>query len=204
MISRTRAGSGPAASLFVVALGFLSACGEVAGGRGGAVTIDWDVSRSHTVEDVDWPRPDLSAVELQPVRSVRIRFPGSKIFQAGEEVHDVTLTRELVGADGMSDQVANIQVDFHPLVTDQAYRLATRLAEEWRLPTDPLDAWHQARVDGREAGQEDLTSTARTVDPKQFLEPDGPQPFLQIRYSFNEELPSIVSLQFSWPAAAKL
>jgi hypothetical protein len=202
MTSRTRAASGPGASLLAAAL-LLSACGGRAGGQGNPVTIDWDLSGSHTVDDVDWPRPDLSAVQLTPVESVRIRFPGSKIFQAGEEVHDVTVGRELVSEDGMSDQVANIQVDFHPLATDEAYLLATRLAREWRLPRDPLDDWHQARVDGRESGQEDLTSTTHTVDPKQFLEPQGPQPFLQIRYSFNDQRPSIVSLQFSWPAAAK-
>jgi hypothetical protein len=55
--------------------------------------IDWDLSTSHTTDDVDWPKPDLSAVEISPVESVRIRLPAGRRFAGGRElVHDVRWT----------------------------------------------------------------------------------------------------------------
>jgi hypothetical protein len=56
--------------------------------------IEWDLSISHTTADVDWPKPDLTAVEISPVESVEIRLPAGRRFSGdGELVHDVTLDR---------------------------------------------------------------------------------------------------------------
>ena len=37
------------------------------------------------------------------------------------------------------------------------------------------------------------------TDPQNRLGPDGPVPTVEIRYSFDDERPSLVSLKFYWP-----
>ena len=46
----------------------LSACGgsNSDAEAGDEAVIDWNLSQSHTVDDVDWPKPDQSAVEISP------------------------------------------------------------------------------------------------------------------------------------------
>ena len=176
------------AALLLAAL-TLGACGTQAEE---ASVIDWDLSRSHTVEDVGWPT-ETSAASIEPVDSVRIRLPGGRVVQAGDEVHDVTMDRS-------GDLVSSIKVDFDPLGTEDAYRVAMSLVEEWGLPREPIEEWHDARAAGRASGSEDLTSTAlSTAESGARTGPGGPVPSLQLRYSFVDERPTIVSLQFFWP-----
>ena len=155
--------------------------------------IDWNLAESHTMEDVDWPRPDLDTVELAPVDSVRVRLPGGKAFTSnGDVVHDVTLERD-------ERQVITVQIDSHARTTEDAYDLAVRWSEEWNLPRKPLDAWYEKRLDGRKQGREDIGSTAFSTRHDMTVGPGGPIPSVQIRFSFDEEKPSLVSLQFEWP-----
>lgn len=153
--------------------------------------IDWDLSRSHTMADVRWPRPDLELTEISPVESVRIRLPGGKVFSAGEEIHDVTLERE-------GETVTYVQIDSDPRSTEDVYRLAVDWAEKWDLPREPLERWHRERLAGRASGTENVRSTVMTTQPGSRPVGDVPVATLEIRYSFNDELPSLVSLQFYW------
>lgn len=179
----------PLAAALLLAL-VLAGCGD---GTGEPVKIDWDLSRSHTVGDVEFVEPELTANEIKPIESVRIRLPEGKVFTAdGEVVHDVSLDRE-------GEQLVNLQIDSEPLETDQAYELALGWAREFDLPPEPIEKWHEKRVEAREAGAEDVTSTTLTTPkPGVTIGPGGPEPYLQIRYSFNDEIPSIASLQFFW------
>jgi hypothetical protein len=166
-------------------------------GEGGtAEVIDWDLSRTHTTRDVDWPRPDIDAVEIRPVDSVRIELPGGQAFSDdGTIVHDVSLTRD-------GEHVTKVQIDSLPRTTEDAYELAIRWGREWGVPTDAIERWHHERVAGRERGEENLRSTAEAIPDRGVTvgEPDGPEPTVQIRYSFDDdERPSLVSLQFYWP-----
>ena len=155
------------------------------GGGGDAAVIDWDLTRSHTTADVDWPKPELDSTVIEPVESVRIRFPGGKTFASdGDVVHDVTLARESAQA----EQVDYIQIDSHPRTSEDAYRLAVRWAEEWGLPREPLDDWSK----GGQAGGALTTATRAEAGP------GGVIPAVEIRNSFEDERPSLVSLQFSW------
>jgi hypothetical protein len=174
------------AALLALTLG-LAACGGgdgsgSAGGGGQVRKIDWDLSRSHTVKDVDFEPPDVTATELKPVESVRITLPGGKVFSAnGGVVHDVSLERD-------GERLTTVQIDSQPQSADDAYKLAVEWAKAWGVPTKALDAWHAAG------------------DPKQkaeaFPKAGGrpPLPTVQIRYSFQDQRPSLASLQFSWPA----
>ena len=70
------------ALLVCVVLGLLLAgCSTYHADDGGDPTrIDWDLSRSHTMDDVHWPRsePVIDKADLRPVRSLRIRFPDGR------------------------------------------------------------------------------------------------------------------------------
>jgi hypothetical protein len=158
----------------------------VAAGCGGddspsneGMSIDWNLSASHTIEDVEWPRDDLSAVVLHPVERVSIRLPEGRRFTGdGDLVHDVSLER-----DGRT--VQTVQIDSHPRPDEDAYTLAARWAEEWGLPRKPLAAWREGR-----------DSTVQTsVTQSGRIEPEGPIATVQIRPA---EDGGRVSLQFYW------
>jgi hypothetical protein len=160
-----------------------TACGNDENSSGGDQMIDWDLSSSHTIEDVDWPRNDLSAVVVDPVESVLIRLPAGRRFSAdGKVVHDVSLERR-------GRTVQTVQIDSHPRSNDEARRLAFRWAKEWGLPTEPLADW----------GDDGASATVQTsVTEQGRIGPDGPVPTVQIRPA---EDGGRVSLQFFWPEA---
>jgi hypothetical protein len=162
----------------------LTGCGGSESASGDEAVIDWDLSTSHTVDDVDWPKPELSAVEISPVEEVRIELPEGKSFAAGGDVvHDITLDRR-------ERIVRNVQIDSHPRSAEDAHELAVRWAEEWGLPREPLDRWR----DG-DAKTPAITSARRG----ERIGDEGPLPAVEIRNSFEDDRPALVSLQFYWP-----
>ena len=163
----------------------LTGCGGSEPASGDDAMIDWDLSRSHTVEDVDWPKPDLSAVEISPVGEVRIELPEGRAFAAGRDVvHDITLDRR-------DHVVRNLQIDSNPRSASDAHELAVRWAEDWGLSREPLDRWR----DG-----ETKTPVITSARVEERIGDSGPVPALEIRNSFVDERPALVSLQFYWPA----
>jgi hypothetical protein len=146
--------------------------------------IDWDLSRSHGVEDVDWPKQELSAVEISPVGPVRIQLPGGRSFVADDDVvRDVTLDRR-------DRVVRGVQIDSEPRSAADAHELAVRWAEEWGLSREPLDRW-------RDGGTK--TPVITSARREERIGESGPVPSVEIRKSFRDELPALVSLQFYWP-----
>ena len=163
----------------------LSACGgsNSDAEAGDEAVIDWNLSQSHTVDDVDWPKPDQSAVEISPVEEVRIELPEGRSFDSdGEVVHDVTLDRR-------ERIVRNVQIDSHPRSAEDAHALAVRWAEEWGLSREPLDRW---RDNGKTPAITSAPGGKRIGDA-------GPVPTVEIRNSFEDESPALVSLSFYWP-----
>jgi hypothetical protein len=162
----------------------LAGCDGSEPASGDGTMIDWDLSRSHTVDDVEWPKPDLSAVEISPVGLVRIRLPEGRSFASdGGVVHDLTLDRR-------DRIVRGVQIDSHPRSAEDAHELAVRWAGEWGLSREPLDRWR----DG-ETKTPVITSTRR----EERIGEDGPLPTVEIRNSFVDERPALVSLEFYWP-----
>lgn len=163
----------------------LTGCGgsDTASGDDEAM-IDWNLSETHTTEDVDWPKPDLSAVEISPVGQVRIELPEGRSFESdGDTVHDITLNRR-------ERTVRNVQIDSHPRSEEEAHALAVRWAEQWGLSREPLDRWR----DG--ATKTPAITSGRPVDR---IGDGGPVPAVEIRNSFQDDKPALVSLQFYWP-----
>lgn len=153
-------------------------CGGGEKGADRPMKIDWDLSKSHTTEDVSWPRPEQSAVELGPIGSVRITLPGGRTV--GEEdgvVRDIALDRR-------GDQLRGIQLDSPPLSDEGARELAVRWAKEWGLSAAPFSGGEATAISG---GRDE-----RIGD-------DGPIPSVEIRKSFRDEQPALASLSFFWP-----
>jgi hypothetical protein len=160
------------------------ACNDSEPASGDQTVIDWNLSRTHTVDDVEWPKPDLSAVEISPVGSVRIQLPEGRSFTSdGEVVHDITLDRR-------DRTVRGVQIDSHARSEEDAYELAVRWASEWGLSREPLDRWR----DG-DTKTPVITSARREAR----IGDDGPLPAVEIRKSFVDERPALVSLEFYWP-----
>jgi hypothetical protein len=159
-------------------------CDDSEPASGDDTVIDWNLSRSHTVDDVDWPKPELSAVEISPVGPVRIQLPEGKSFTSdGDVVHDITLDRR-------DRIVRGVQIDSHARSDEDAHELAVRWATEWDLSREPLDRWL-----GGDTKTPVITSSRRT----ERIGEEGPLPTVEIRKSFVDERPALVSLQFYWP-----
>jgi hypothetical protein len=162
----------------------LAGCGGSGTASGDEAMIDWDLSRSHTVDDVEWPNPNLSAVEISPVDSVRIELPEGRSFAGdGDVVHDITMDRR-------ERVLRYVQIDSHPRSATDAHELAVRWAGDWGLSREPLDRW-------RDGGTKTpvITSARRA----ERIGDSGPLPTVEIRNSFVDERPALVSLQFYWP-----
>jgi hypothetical protein len=159
-------------------------CDDSEPASGDDTVIDWNLSRSHTVDDVDWPKPELSAVEISPVGSVRIQLPEGRSFTSdGDVVHDITLDRR-------DRTVRGVQIDSHPRSDKDAHLLAVRWATEWDLSREPLDRWRDGAA---------KTPAITSARPAERIGDDGPVPVVEIRNSFEDENPVLVSLQFYWP-----
>ena len=162
----------------------LTGCGSDSAADDDEAMIDWDLSQRHTLDDVDWPKPDLSAVEISPVDDVRIALPDGRSFESdGDTVHDITLDRR--GAN-----VRNVQIDSHPRSAADAHELAVLWAEEWDLSREPLDRWRDGAA---------KTPAITSGRPVERIGDVGPVPIVEIRNSFQDESPALVSLQFYWP-----
>jgi hypothetical protein len=154
------------------------------------VTIDWDVSGSHTPADVDWTRTgsDVDSREVRPNGPVRIRLPGGAVLDEQSGVRRVGLDRE-------GDDVTSITVFSEPLSVDAAHERAAGWAKQFGLPTAPLDRW-QAKA--RTEKPPDITA-GQSIDNHRFLGPEGPVPSVELRTSFDRERPVVASVQFFWP-----
>jgi hypothetical protein len=162
----------------------LNGCGGSESDEGDEAMIDWNLSSSHTMADVDWPKPDQSAVEISPVEQVRIELPAGRSFESdGDTVHDITLDRR-------DRIVRNLQIDSHPRSEADAHELAVRWAEEWGLSREPLDRWRDGAA---------KTPAITSAPGGERIGENGPVPTVEIRNSFEDENPALVSLQFYWP-----
>jgi hypothetical protein len=134
-----------AVAAFVTLAALLVSCadGEAGGDADGAIRIDWDLRRGHSVADVGWGDPDLSARSLDDVAAVTLRLPAGLTFSAGDEVARVFTDRR-------GGQVGLVDVVSEPRPVDEATELARTWARRLKLPSAPLDRW--AATGGRGRG----------------------------------------------------
>ena len=159
-------------------------------GRADNVRIEWDLSQSHNLDDVQWPpeRRNVSTFAHESVESALITFPGQRVLRAERDVGRVMLTRN-------GDVVQHVQVVFKPQTLQEALARAKGLAAEWSLPTEPLQTWYEQQM--AEHGGRDVTKPALTIGQRAGA-PDDFTPEVQIRYSFNKQRPAVVYLTVLW------
>jgi len=158
------------------------------------VNIDWDVSRSHTMDDVHWLAKyrDLSSIEIQPVGAVHIRFPGGQAFTATDGIESIGLDRE-------GNSVIDVSIFSGPRTTEEAYRLAITWISAFKLPRKPIDEWYAQQ----HGPVQHRTATPLTYTPAgQTVGPHGPEPSLKLLDSFQDARPLVVSLDFFWESHA--
>jgi hypothetical protein len=83
-----------------------------------------------------------------------------------------------------------VQIDSHPRSEADAHELAVRWAEKWGLSREPLDRLRAG------ATKTPVITSARPADR---IGDGGPLPTVEIRNSFEDDRPALVSLQFYWP-----
>jgi hypothetical protein len=182
MRSRTRGESFRRCALVAAALLLCGACVNQ-----GGKTIDWDLSSSHTSEDVGWPedRDAATQVAFEDVESVNLTFPGGLTLEADDEVLRVWAER-------VGDEIVLVQVDFEIQTPEDALERAKDLAEEWDVDTEPLDEWFD-QIPELDAGAE-VSHNALALGE----ETAGVKPQIEILYSFNDERPSVVTAVMNW------
>ncbi|HEX6357351.1 hypothetical protein [Actinophytocola sp.] len=144
------------------------------------LTLVWDLSRDHTIARVDWP-DDLTAHSVDgPVRAV-ITLPGGRTFD--DQVARVLCRRD-------ADTLTGLDLFFPPESAADARQRVTRLARQWDIQTGRLDTWltNQPNI------KAPATTTALDATPI-----GGALPSIELVSSFDEALPAIVTLTFTWP-----
>ncbi|MGH9022083.1 MAG: hypothetical protein ACRDV9_03140 [Acidimicrobiia bacterium] len=160
------------------------------GGGGDPVTIDWDLSESHTKADIgEEPDPKTKSYGLRSVESLRVALPGDRVF-AADDVQDI---RIVAGEENLE----TIFVVLDPRTAEEAHERATAIAEKWDLSRRNLDRWREdvqaARASGeREADVGGALATDGVVEPVPF------SPSVEIQYSFDDEKPWVVAFHMYW------
>jgi hypothetical protein len=170
-------------AILTLLLAFAGACGGDED-----VTVDWDLRRSHTIDDVRWPEDqrDLSAAQVEPEGDVRIRLRAGTFAAPGGAIARINLGR----GDARSRDVDEVLLTSTPRTTDEAATLAREWARQWNLPTEPIDDW--ARKAARDPKATAFTGSGLRGKPGEAL------PEVELRYSFDDERPTVVGMQFLW------
>jgi hypothetical protein len=184
-----------AAALAAAAVLLVAGCGgdsESGGGSGKQSTmIDWDLSKSHTMQDVDWPKPDLDSVDVQPEGEVRVRLPGGKEFSAEDGViRHAFVTRK-------GNTVVEAQLNTSPRSRKEAYELATDWAGRYGFTRAPLEDWYEKSADVQPAEASKALTRAPTGET---IGPGGPEGAVKILASSNQEKPWVVAFLMVWRA----
>ncbi|MGH9022801.1 MAG: hypothetical protein ACRDV9_06845 [Acidimicrobiia bacterium] len=154
------------------------------------MTIEWDLSSSHTRRDIGSDQSvDSNHDQMNAVASARITLPDGKVFEA-DDVQDIRIDFE-------GDDVETIEVVLNPRRAEEAHRRASALAEQWDLSRRGLDEWLEMIRTARSAGE-------READVGQALATDSSDvngifhPSVEIRSSFDDDKPSVVAFVMYW------
>jgi hypothetical protein len=143
--------------------------------------LTWDLSRSHRVEDVDWPADRAGTQRfLEGDLALTLKLPGRTLRT---ELADVRVERK----DG---EVAVLQLREHARTLDEVYAEIQKRIKELDLPRRDLDQWYQDAKSGD--FRKDRTFAARRNDLVPALS-------LEIRHSYQPERPWYLSWEIAWP-----
>lgn len=184
---RRKGGRTPGRLALVLLVSF-PACG----GGGDPVTLNWDLSASHTKEDIgEEPDPETNHYGIRSVESIRVALPGDRIFEA-DDVQDIRISAE-------GDDVEEIGVVLHPRTAEDAHARAVALAGQWDLRREGLDEWLQQVRSVREQDEDqDEASVGQALATDKVPGVAAFAPSVEIRYSFDDEKPWVVAFNMYW------
>ena len=179
----------------------LAGCGDEE--EGGGMRIDWDLSKDHTVDEVNWPEQDLdiTTTSIEPLDSVRIRLPGGQDLRMADPVKRVIVYRPLASANPVvrpkGKVVDTVEVYSAPQTVDDAYRRALEYTEQFGLSNAALDDWRKRRKAGADpVGDRPFAGRNKRLGGK-----DGPSVGVELNYSSNDDRPWTMLVRLSWPEA---
>jgi hypothetical protein len=141
-------------------------------------TYSFDLSRSHTIKDVNWPAGHRSELLVYDDCDIRLKVTPDQVFSA--RLHQVVITRS-------GEVIQEISMKFADMTAEAAYVQARELAVAWNLDDRRLDVW---RANARTADGEVFETIRNDVLPRISL---------SIRHSFDESRPWFVMFKFAWP-----
>jgi hypothetical protein len=147
--------------------------------------LQWDLSRSHRVEDVDWPADRAGTQRfLEGDIRLTLKLPGRTLRA---ELADVRVERQ-------GGEVTVLQLRGHPQTLDEVHAEVQKRMKEHDLPRRDLDQWYQDAKSGD--FRKDRTFATRRNDLVPALS-------LEVRHSYQEDRPWYLSWEVAWPTLAE-
>lgn len=135
--------------------------------------IEWNLSKSHTSQDVGWPADNTSDFyALQGEFLVTLKLPGDKVFS--ERVTLINFYRS------EGELLSSIHLHINKQDTDEVYRKAQSLVEYWQLNKESLNDWYRRRKQNERELDDRFQTLGNDLRPARSLE---------ILHSFNDEKP---------------
>lgn len=160
-------------------------------GSAPAHTVDWDLSASHRVGDVDWPasRADRDLFTLQHGVDARLRLPQGTVLE--ERFEDLQVVRR-----DDTEVLRVIEAVWPKRTLDDAHALAQRVGDQFDLDLAGYQAWHRDQQQRLAEGRTLIAETNANGPP---LAPGGPVPSIRPLYSFDDDAPVSLLIQLYWP-----
>ena len=149
------------------------------------LTLAWDLSLSHHIDDVGWP-DDRGGTQwfLQGDIALALTLPQKRVLQG--DFADVRVERK-------EGEVTVLQLRGHAQTLDDAHAETEKRMKELELPRRDLDQWYADAKSGD--FRKDRTFATRRNDLTPALS-------LEVRHSYHPERPWYLSWEIAWPTLA--
>lgn len=149
------------------------------------MVLDWDLSRSHRISDIDWPADQASPQRFwKGDVQLTLKLPGGRVLRT--DLADMRAERK-------DDQIYVLSLRSHPQTLEQAYAEAEKRIAELELPRRDLDQWRRDVESGDFRKDRVFASRRNDLVPALSLE---------IRHSYNPERPWYLAWEIAWPTVA--
>lgn len=141
---------------------------------------NFDLSRSHDISDVSWPRDQSGdTLAYDGASSLTLTLPGRRVFQA--KLQQLAIVRK-------GSLVFSIEVHMPNMSLDEVFQEANRLMQAWHFDDRKFAAWYDLakRRDGRAERFETMRNDLQ------------PALALKVLHSFNERRPWFISFEVAW------
>jgi hypothetical protein len=147
------------------------------------IVLEWDLSRSHRITDVDWPA-DLASNDRfwRGDIQLTVKLPGDRVLKT--ELADARAERR-------GDELYVLELRGHPQTLDQVVAEVEQRLKQFDLPRRELDQWV---ADIRSGDfRKDRTFASRRNDLTPALS-------LEVRHAYHPERPWYLSWEIAWPS----